>query len=600
MKKITFFLTLFLAFAGSKAQASTDDGLLDRSTWTITTSSECTDNSSTGYGHAEHIIDGNTASYWHTYWSGADDASGDQTEELAQYFIIDLGSDLTFNSFAYLPRATSGGAANGTATQIKMFVSTSEFDVSGSTAADVVNAQSDPVFDMDLDYSNDKFTQYKIGTLSSNVTGRYVMFVITAANVGAVTNKYASCSEFYLGSNGDASYYSLIDESKITALESSVGTALLQVNPSAYNEFKSKYDNKTLTITEYYNTLNNVSSLYNFPEAGKYYRFVAKKNYSSNVLGMNGSNVNVTASSALNTDVNNIWKLVANGDAVMFQNPNTGNYIGALTAATVSSTTPPTLTTSDEASKFTFSWISDNMFYILNSDSHKMNCEETGGIDYWDNTTAWNGATVESNRWLITEATSLEVALASVDGQTNTYASAYLPVSVSSVSGATAYLGALSEDNSTLKMTAATAGVPAETGFVLVGESGATTATLTLGESTTSASDNSLTGTLSTITLGDDNPRASYLAFGVNSGTVGFYTPSSSVATIPANKAFIDATKLSASAIAMQFGNTPTGISNATIATAGAAAPVFDLSGRRVANPTKGGIYIQNGKKFVK
>lgn len=29
-------------------------------------------------------------------------------------------------------------------------------------------------------------------------------------------------------------------------------------------------------------------------------------------------------------------------------------------------------------------------------------------------------------------------------------------------------------------------------------------------------------------------------------------------------------------------------------------AAVFDLSGRRVMAPVKGGVYIQNGKKFVK
>lgn len=29
-------------------------------------------------------------------------------------------------------------------------------------------------------------------------------------------------------------------------------------------------------------------------------------------------------------------------------------------------------------------------------------------------------------------------------------------------------------------------------------------------------------------------------------------------------------------------------------------APVYDLSGRKVAHPEKGGVYIQNGHKFVK
>ena len=38
---------------------------------------------------------------------------------------------------------------------------------------------------------------------------------------------------------------------------------------------------------------------------------------------------------------------------------------------------------------------------------------------------------------------------------------------------------------------------------------------------------------------------------------------------------------------------------NATVV-ANENAPIYDLSGRRVAKTVKGGVYIQNGKKFVK
>lgn len=605
MKKFTLFLTLLLALVGSKAQADTDDGLLDRSEWSITTSSECTDNSSTGYGHANHIIDGNTTSYWHTYWKSASSASGDQTENLPQFFIVDLGEVKEFNSFAYLPRGTSGGEANGTATHIKMFVSTDAFDTSASSASAIVNAQTaTPAFDMDLSYSSDAFTQYKVGTSETTLSGRYVMFVITAANVGAVQNKYASCCEFYLGSKGDASYYSLIDESKITALESNAGTNLGQYNTKIVNDLRTKYTNKTLTITEYYDALNNTSSLCNVPEAGKYYRFVSKRGYDSSVLGVNGGKANVTANSNLNTDANNVWKLVAvdGENGVKFENPNTGKYIGALTAAATSSTTPPELTDFNNGSMFTFTWISDNLFYILDGNGNKLNCEDNGAsIDYWNNTSAWNGSTVTSNRWLITEATSIDVALASVTGKTSTYASAYLPFSISGVENATAYLGAFNSDKTTLQMTE-TESVPANTGFVLVSEDGNATATLTFGDSSAETTNNALTGTKETITFSDDSDtRSSYLVFGVNSGNVGFYTPSTNVAKIPANKAYLDASVLSQSAIALNFGGGDvTGIASAQAESAATNAPLFDLSGRRVVKASKGGVYIQNGKKFVK
>ena len=406
--------------------------------------------------------------------------------------------------------------------------------------------------------------------------------------------------------HGNAFYFipvKSIDEAS-TASNSFV---LLADVPSTYTVLKTIVPSIESACETEYNTFNNNKTLGNANALvkaainavdGKAFRFQNGRTTDNVLYAMDGYAL-ITPDTYLTTNVADLWKFKSNDNGeVLLYNVNTKSYIGALSTSYDSNAKSTAMTSNqNDAEGFTIASTNETPKYLIRNSKGRRICGDNSSknyrINYWS-------ANEEANRWTITEATSLEVALASVDGQTNTYASAYLPVSVSSVSGATAYLGSLSEDNSTLKMTAATAGVPAETGFVLVGESGATTATLTLGESTTSASDNSLTGTLSTITLGDDNPRASYLAFGVNSGTVGFYTPSSSVATIPANKAFIDATKLSASAIAMQFGNTPTGISNATIATAGAAAPVFDLSGRRVANPAKGGIYIQNGKKFVK
>ncbi len=599
MKKFTLFLTLLLALVGSKAQADTDDGLLDRSTWSITTSSECTDGN---YGHASSIIDGNTTSYWHTYWSGASDASGDKSEKLPQFFIVDLGEVKEFNSFAYLPRGTSGGAANGTATHIKMFVSTDafNFDASTTSASDFVSAQtSTPAFDMDLSYSSDVFTQYKVGTSETTLSGRYVMFVITAANVGAVQNQYASCSEFYLGSNGDASYYSLIDESKITALENNIGDGFGQYNcASMVNELRTKYTNKTLTITEFNEAIN--SATMKMPEADNYYRIVSKKGYDSSVLGINGSNVNVTANSKLNSDVNNIWKLVAisGEEGVKFENPNTGKYIGSVAAAATTPTTSPTLTDYTNGYKFTLQPTGDGSFYLIDGNGHKLNCEETGAIDYWDTTWAW-GSTVLSNRWIITEATSIEVALAEVSGKT--YASAYLPFNISGVENAKAYFGALNSDKTYLQMTE-TESIPAYTGFVLVSDDAATSATLTFGQDAAETDNNALTGTNEAITFSDDDDtRSNYLVFGVNDGNVGFYTPSSNVSAIPANKAYLNASLLNQSAIVMNFGGGDvTGIASAQTEEVAVQAPLFDLSGRRVMKTSKGGVYIQNGKKFVK
>lgn len=69
--------------------------------------------------------------------------------------------------------------------------------------------------------------------------------------------------------------------------------------------------------------------------------------------------------------------------------------------------------------------------------------------------------------------------------------------------------------------------------------------------------------------------------------------------TVKANKAYFTLTAAAANALNFDFGGVTTGIENA-VADKANNAPIYDLSGRRVMNAVKGGIYIQNGKKFVK
>lgn len=69
--------------------------------------------------------------------------------------------------------------------------------------------------------------------------------------------------------------------------------------------------------------------------------------------------------------------------------------------------------------------------------------------------------------------------------------------------------------------------------------------------------------------------------------------------TVNANKAYLTVPAASATALNFDFGGVATGIENA-VAEKANNAPIYDLSGRRVMNAVKGGIYIQNGKKFVK
>ncbi|WP_444355690.1 discoidin domain-containing protein [Prevotellamassilia timonensis] len=206
----------------------------------------------------------------------------------------------------------------------------------------------------------------------------------------------------------------------------------------------------------------------------------------------------------------------------------------------------------------------------------------------------WEAATSSTaSRWYVIPATDVEIDMTAQGDKK--YASAYLPFGVSNVAGATAYTGALNAEKTAIDMTATTS-VPANIGFVLVGTENK--ATLTIGKAD-AIEGNALTGTNTGIAFAEATPKANYLVFGVNNGTVGFYTPGN-VTAIPANKAYINASAITGSAIALNFGNTVTGINAATINNGENNAPIYDLSGRRVWAPVKGGLYIQNGKKLVK
>ena len=67
-----------------------------------------------------------------------------------------------------------------------------------------------------------------------------------------------------------------------------------------------------------------------------------------------------------------------------------------------------------------------------------------------------------------------------------------------------------------------------------------------------------------------------------------------------AGKAYLPASAVVSGARSLFFNNGTTGIEETIVAPVfNANAPIYDLSGRRVNNAVKGGIYIQNGKKFI-
>ena len=293
--------------------------------------------------------------------------------------------------------------------------------------------------------------------------------------------------------------------------------------------------------------------------------------------------------------VSSLWKFKLNNEGG-FSLSNVNNpekYVATLTqAGSEAGETAKDFTDEANAVQFTLSQQSSGWLTITDQYGNILNGENAGNcpINYWN-----SGRGSEGAIWQINEVKTFDVDLNTVGEKS--YATAYLPFGVSEVSGAEAYVGTLSADNTVLNMTQTTS-VPAEKGFVLVGAADAK-ATLTIGNA--NELNTALTGTLVKKAIADE--QANYLVFGKNNADntkVGFFKPTA--ATIPANKAFLDATALTsgAGAIAMNFGGNTTGVNTVVLGENGVNAPVFDLCGRRVVAPVKGGVYIQNGKKFIK
>lgn len=136
--------------------------------------------------------------------------------------------------------------------------------------------------------------------------------------------------------------------------------------------------------------------------------------------------------------------------------------------------------------------------------------------------------------------------------------------------------------------------VPANAGVVLMGTNSeqiklvATAGVETLGK-------NDLIGTTSEIAVGQLDDK---LIFGVSNetGLVGFFSTDGS-ASLPANRAYLNKVE-GLMAVMVNHGGNTTAIGNVQNSLP-ANAPVYDLSGRRVTKMVKGGLYLQNGRKFI-
>lgn len=324
-------------------------------------------------------------------------------------------------------------------------------------------------------------------------------------------------------------------------------------------------------------------------EVGKYYRLYNKQHNKYACLNNNPAQVTSKLSGTVNSKGASSVFYIENAEA------GSGRYrikVGGLTLGRASMSTNIALGDDNYGSKGGYVISHIGKTFLFFDQVTGTNYSYIHGGDNGERMVGWE-ANSDASQWFVIPATDVEIDMTAQGDKK--YASAYLPFGVSNVANATAYTGVLNAEKTAIDMTATTS-VPANIGFVLVGT--AEKATLTIGEAA-AIEGNALTGTNTGIAFADATPKADYLVFGVNADKVGFYTPGN-VTAIPANKAYINASAVAGSAIALNFGNTVTGINAATINNGENNAPIYDLSGRRVWAPVKGGLYIQNGKKLVK
>lgn len=380
----------------------------------------------------------------------------------------------------------------------------------------------------------------------------------------------------------------ITDQEISTSIDNTYGI-FPNIKDDAYNSAKSAFEaDKTAdNLNAWLSTaIKNVES--------KNYRIQNGRGAYS-VLSFNSNGATILNESELKSAVNDLWRFKWD-DANKFRlyNLNADKYLAAPVAFNTENTTALTdIAQSEtykveeytEANYFTITSTTNN--YKINGEGDNKGCR----VNNWS--TVDEG---KSNIWHILEANDIEVDMhAAGDGKT--YATVYLPVSISGATNAQTYV-AEAPNETTVTMNETTTGVKALNGFLLIGNESTTKATLTIGESDVTSN---MTGTLTTLDLSTED-KSLYNVFGrkVEDGqtttTVGFFTPSETLSSIGGNRGFFKGTK--AQALTMDFGGQVTTIKHIDNAI-DKSSIIYDLSGRRVKHITSGGLYITNGHKFI-
>ena len=198
-----------------------------------------------------------------------------------------------------------------------------------------------------------------------------------------------------------------------------------------------------------------------------------------------------------------------------------------------------------------------------------------------------NTDTEAGYRFKLEEVSELPIVV----GETG-YATFFTPVPAT-LANATAYKA--KQQGTNLVLTSIEGTIPGNTAFVVRATPNTTVNLKLVDETAAALTDNDLTGATTTAITPITASENVYALVKNASGEAVFGKLATGLRK-RAFRAFVTTASGFAQALDFSFGHV-TGIE--TLDTGAAHAPIYDLSGRRVLTPAQGGVYLQNGKKFI-
>lgn len=470
------------------------------------------------------------------------------------------------------------------------------------------NAQSYTVNDKDgsvvLSYYHESFWAWE----------KYTTYLTTNGNgtnadsyIGTSTTK-ANAAQFVFYKTEDATEltYNYVYEGtvryscKVNAFEGQAypETTISESSLPAYVSFGQTHPqgtfNKATSETTFNFDLNNNLPFTTSTDEAPVYYYLVNGTDTRHMLYNNNSSVGIredAQAEQLNNVRNDLWFVKGNPfDGYQFANVATGNLLHCYYDLSTIFASRSYLAFSGLAgniSVWALEKIDDNSFAIK-GDGHYWNLSGSQ-VKFTSDLTKDDNHTFR----LIPATITMPLNYSEADDKT--FATTCLPYAVEVAEGQDnikAYAAKLNDEKTELQMNAVTA-VPANQGIILSGESASDDQVVLNVIASADAIDNDLLGTTSEIST------EGILSLGRANGTgsVGFFR--STNATLKANRAYLKVDNETIQSLAMNFGGTTTGITNAIKNDVAPNAPIYDLSGRRVFTTVKGNIYLQQGRKFI-